>query len=118
MNGKGGHTRNYRMSSFIAWGGCLKLPTQEVPSGIAPDVMRFCAKIRPKSEPLFVDVVPEPWALPQECFPNVRAQIDKTGGRIPYGWAILRCGNLFIEAEHHAVYDREQEGVFPHRILN
>lgn len=39
------------------------------------------------------------------CFNNVRAKVAAQGGRMVYGWSIWQHANLFIEAEHHAVYE-------------
>jgi hypothetical protein len=72
---------------------------------IGGDVRRLCLSIRSDAEPLYVDVKPESWAAPSECFPNVGRKVEESGGRIQYGWAIWQCSQFFIEAEHHAVYE-------------
>lgn len=83
----------------------MNLPAPKLPSKITSQILALCASINSGVDPVYVDVVPEPSALPQECFPNVRRKIKSSGGRIQFGWAIWQCANFFIEAEHHAVYE-------------
>ena len=80
------------------------LPVGQVPSSIHSVVRDFCAPIS-SEDPIFVDVRPEPWALPKECYLNVRRKVDEEGGRIVFGWAIWLHGQWFIEGEHHGVYE-------------
>lgn len=40
-----------------------------------------------------------------ECFINVREHVQRHGGKIAYGWAIWEHPPLFIEGEHHAVWE-------------
>jgi hypothetical protein len=54
--------------------------------------------------------VPEVNAVVRECFPNASAKVALDGGSIVYGWAIWEWARVFIEAEHHAVW--EKDGVF------
>lgn len=54
---------------------------------------------------MMVPVRPEPDAIVGECFPNVQAKIVRDGGTIAYGWLIWEWPRVFIEAEHHAVWD-------------
>jgi hypothetical protein len=38
------------------------------------------------------------------CFDNVRAVVAEGGGEFVYGWLVWQHGNIFVEAEHHAVW--------------
>ncbi len=48
---------------------------------------------------------PEPGCEPLDCFNNVRRKVEGCGGSIRYGWSIWEWPNVYIEAEHHAVYE-------------
>lgn len=39
------------------------------------------------------------------CYRNVHEKVRRLGGRAQLGWAVWQHGNLFIEAEPHAVFD-------------
>lgn len=45
----------------------------------------------------------------QYCFQNVRDVVAEKGGQIVNGWLVWQHENLFVEAEHHAVW-RKPEG--------
>jgi hypothetical protein len=95
-----------------AWGFLCKdaerktvLSKTFVPSPSASSVRKICSVIASPEEPLLVKLAPMPWAVEKECFPNVMRQVAEGGGGIVYGWALWQCGWLFIEAEHHAVWE-------------
>jgi hypothetical protein len=52
---------------------------------------------------MFIDVKPENWAIPNNCFLNVQKMIDKFGGTMIVGWTISEPSTM-IEANYHAVY--------------
>jgi hypothetical protein len=54
---------------------------------------------------MFLDITPDSGCKPADCFENVRRKLEKEGGRIQYGWALWEWPQVFIEAEHHAVFD-------------
>lgn len=64
---------------------------------------RLLKKINSAYEPMYIPVVEEPYALLNECFPNVEKKVSFDGGSIIYGWQIWKT-NLFCEAEFHAVW--------------
>jgi hypothetical protein len=43
-------------------------------------------------------------ARAQYCFQNVRDVVAKIGGQIVNGWLVWQHDNIFVEAEHHAVW--------------
>jgi hypothetical protein len=78
---------------------------QHVPETISPSVLELCSKINPNVQPKFIAITPEPGCAVADCFLNVKRKIDHGGGRIQFGWAIWEWPHVFIEAEHHAVYE-------------
>lgn len=75
------------------------------PKGIDARVRQFCATITRRATPQYVSIAPREGCLPLECFANVRAQVERNGGRIQFGWTIWEWTGIFLEAEHHAVYE-------------
>jgi hypothetical protein len=41
----------------------------------------------------------------KSVFGNVRQRLARAGGRIRFGWAIWEWPRVYIEAEHHAIYE-------------
>jgi hypothetical protein len=65
--------------------------------------------LAPAHRPMFVKVASEHDAAQGECFYNVGAKVARSGGEILYGWAIWEWPNVFVEAEHHAVWNNGDE---------
>lgn len=76
---------------------------------MSEDIYSFCKSIAPESEPLFLDIKPRRASKKQECFENVDSAILGEGGSVMYGWAIWEWPKVLIEAEHHAVWNRDGE---------
>lgn len=66
-------------------------------------VNRILKKINSKYESIYVPVIDKPYALINECFPNVEKKVSMDGGSIVYGWQIWKTP-LICEAEFHAVW--------------
>jgi hypothetical protein len=75
-----------------------------MPKLITPLIRKFCLKINPKEHPIFAPIHPEIGSLENDCFFNVRPKIEREGGSIANGWRIAIWPSVFIEAEHHAVW--------------
>lgn len=75
------------------------------PRAVSPAIVSLCREISPGHQPVMVPVRPEPDAIAGECFPNVQAKVGRDGGTISYGWLIWEWPRVFIEAEHHAVWN-------------
>jgi hypothetical protein len=43
--------------------------------------------------------------VPSDCSNCVPQKLTHDGGRIQYGWSIWEWPWVFLEAEHHAVYE-------------
>jgi hypothetical protein len=78
---------------------------ERIPENISSAVLELCRKIATNGVPEFIAITPEPGCEPNDCFMNVKQKVDQNGGRIQFGWALWECPQVFIEAEHHAVYD-------------
>lgn len=80
-------------------------PMLRTPSTITPEVRDLAARINADETPVFVQYRPGPEALPQECYANVDHRVAAAGGRPVVGWAIWEWNEVFVEAEHHAVWE-------------
>ncbi len=78
-----------------------------MPSRITADVRRICRKIGGLEEPRFVEVTaPSAFTAAEldDCFEDVRRQVEQHGGSIQHGWTIWEWPGIFIEGEFHAVW--------------
>jgi hypothetical protein len=75
------------------------------PSTISAQIRKLCAQLRPDTEPVFLVPMPDPDCEPLDCFNCVRRKVAREGGRIQFGWAIWEWPRVFLEGEHHAVYE-------------
>jgi hypothetical protein len=75
-----------------------------------PHVARFCRGISSEGSPVLLPILPDEDSVPLDCFDNVRRRVARDGGRIVLGWVIWEWPGVYIEAEHHAVYEPEPEG--------
>jgi hypothetical protein len=76
------------------------------PTSIGPAVLALCARLRPGGPlPVYLKVDPDPDCDSVACFGNVARKVDRDGGRLQNGWAIWIWPRVYIEAEHHAVYE-------------
>ena len=78
---------------------------ERTPVEISAKALELCQQIAPASTPVFIEITAEPGCGPADCFENVRRNVAEEGGRIQYGWALWEWPGVFIEAEHHAVYE-------------
>lgn len=65
----------------------------------------FCREVNSDTSPCYVPVLPEIHAKPRACFINVRAKVAQDGGKELNGWQLWTWPNVFIEAEHHCVWE-------------
>jgi hypothetical protein len=53
---------------------------------------------------------PEPWAIPNQCFPNAQRKAQQAGGDVLYGWmfdfreVLVLPGRHYVIAVNHAVW--------------
>jgi hypothetical protein len=87
------------------------------PRAISPPVASLCRDISPDHSPAWAQVKPESSAVIEECFSNVSAKVASDGGSILYGWLVWEWHRVFIEAEHHAVWEKDGRllDITPHR---
>ncbi len=74
-----------------------------IPQEIGKNVLALCKKINTE-KPCYISVVPEPYAVIYECFPNVEQKIKKNGGSSIVGWQIWLWPEKYIEAEFYAIW--------------
>jgi hypothetical protein len=79
------------------------------PKAVSKEILKLCADISPALVPIPVNVAPEPSAELNNCFHNVASIVAKNGGAILYGWSLWEWPRVFIEAEHHAIWDNNGE---------
>jgi hypothetical protein len=84
-----------------------------VPPEITDQIREFARKmISTTAEPQFVQVIPDRGSKASDCFENVRRKTAREGGRIQLGWNVWEWPGIYLEAEHHAIYTR-QDGSGP-----
>lgn len=79
------------------------------PRKITPAIEKLCAEINADEAPVFLPVKPDRDAILSECFHNVSQKIERDGGSMLYGWNLWEWSRVFVEAEHHAVWVKEDE---------
>lgn len=80
------------------------MTTQRTPPAITPFIRQFATEVRSRAEPIYLRVRPGADAQPLDCFYNVKREVDRSGGRMQFGWAVWEWPKVFVEAELHAVY--------------
>jgi len=82
----------------------MSLGIQHPPDRIDDQILEFCARLCPDSEPQFVHVKPDARAKLLDCHPNVAAKVKRDGGRHVFGWQISVAPHIFLEAQFHSVW--------------
>jgi SEC-C motif len=75
------------------------------PLAVTDPIRKLCGQISPGVEPIFIPITPGADCKPFDCFAGVKRKVETEGGRIQFGWSIWEWPGVFIEAEHHAVYE-------------
>jgi hypothetical protein len=71
-------------------------------------LIKFCSNVSTSPpEAFLVRSKPRKDAIQSACFDNVRARIRYSGGVLVEGWAIWQFADLIFEAEHHAVWQKQ-----------
>jgi hypothetical protein len=78
------------------------------PIELNDDIRAFCRTIS-DLEPFFLDVEPEPWSRQSCCNLNVQEYIKRHGGRMICGYKIWYHPPKYIEAERHAIWEKDGE---------
>lgn len=76
------------------------------PISISDEITSFCHGIIAGVRPKYVRVQPVKFAMPNECFTNVPERIALRGGSQLNGWAVRIWPGVFMEAEHHCVWQK------------
>jgi len=69
----------------------------------------MCRKIGGLDEPVSVDVSSRTDSGRDDCFIDVRRQVDEHGGSIQHGWTIWEWPGISAKGEFHAVW-RKPDG--------
>lgn len=75
------------------------------PKFISTKVEKLCRQINPDVQPTYINITPGSGCEVNDCFECVRQKVARDGGRIQFGWSIWEWPNVYVEAEHHAVYE-------------
>lgn len=79
------------------------------PAAVTANIAHACRTIAPGT-PVYLPSIPETDSRPSWCFDNVAKKVARDGGRIVHGWVIWHVPGLYVEAEHHGVWE-SLEGV-------
>ena len=85
------------------------------PIELNDDIRSFCRSIS-EFEPFFLVIEPEPWSRQSCCNLNVQEYIKLHSGRMICGYKIWYHKPRYIEAERHAVW--EKDGVYRDLTFN
>jgi hypothetical protein len=75
------------------------------PAEINDLVVRF-ARVALKGVAQWIDVEPLESSKEDECFDNVDLEIRVNGGKAIMGWIVREKPDVWLEAEHHAVWEQ------------
>jgi len=85
----------------------LKRNFTTTPRKVTSAILSLCNEINPAETLVEVPVRPDKDAIVSECFNNVSEKVNREGGNLLYGWTIWEWPRVFIEAEHHAVWEKD-----------
>jgi len=74
------------------------------PPEVSTTVQAFCESIVRGAKPIFLEVEDDGSGELLDCYGNVEKKIKKDGGKVQYGWQVILCEPVFIEAQFHAVW--------------
>ena len=77
----------------------------KTPDFISTHIVEFCRQVSPDAMPVYVQITPEPGCEVNDCFQCIRNKVSRSGGRIQVGWSIWEWPKVYVEAEHHGVYE-------------
>lgn len=88
----------------------LALPEIFAPDPSSREVKKIAHELGWTGRAVRVPVLAEPSARQRNCYFNVQEKVNCEGGKMQLGWAVWQHGDLFIEAEPHAVFDPGEGG--------
>lgn len=75
-------------------------------------VRKFCKLLSEKSKMEIIPVNVENFSIKNDCYNNVKKQVELKGGKALYGWIIhtfTQSGSIdIVEAEAHAIWENEK----------
>ncbi len=88
------------------------------PDILDDNVQKLITLLDTNTDPIYLDIIPEPYSRVVECFPSVKEKIKKDGGSLELGGQIWKS-EILVEAEFHAVWkspDGELRDITPKQI--
>lgn len=82
--------------------------TLTTPAEITDRVLEFSHKLSDQL-PFYLECQPEPWSHQSCCDQNVAEYIKINGGEAVFGFRLWANGDVYIEAERHAVWEKDGE---------
>lgn len=82
----------------------MKISPTLTPKNISLTLRTACKKITSQSQPIFVDVKPADYSLPNKCTFNVREAVNCEGGSIEYGWLVTVWPKVLLDCIGHAIH--------------
>ena len=76
------------------------------PTEITDSIRQFANRITGRDDLVYVPVNQQPEALVGRCYYNVAHAVRLHGGEIILGFCFWTIRNLFLTAEHHAIWQR------------
>jgi hypothetical protein len=86
----------------------MQLTLVHTPKDIIPSLKSVC-RLLSENEPMFVNVVPPSWALPNKCAFNAKRYVEEHGGEVIFGWAITMWDKVLLDCIGHAVVRHDDE---------
>jgi hypothetical protein len=80
------------------------VPVTTTPTELSDQIVEVCSRAVWGSVPIYVDVAPRPGAAIGQCYYNVEDVVVEAGGCSRFGWIIWQCGQLYVELEHHTIW--------------
>jgi hypothetical protein len=81
-----------------------RLAFDSTPEKIGAHIKAFCRSIVRDAAPMFVPVKPDAASIERDCFFVVQKRQLRDGGDIVFGWNIWTWPQVWLKAEHHAVW--------------
>lgn len=81
------------------------------PATVSPAIRVLCDEVVYGSVPEYVECHPSDGAAVDDCFKTVEDHVRTQGGHVVIGWSIWEQPALFIEAEFHAVWGTDSDGL-------
>lgn len=83
----------------------------QTPLKLTDEIFEYCSKLS-KCTPVFLQINNTNNYPHSECFNNVNEHVALHGGKAQHGWSVYLMPRLFLEFEHHAVWQDSNSKLF------